>query len=62
MIRAVPNFFKTVYEEATKVVWPTREQTLRKSLMVVISGAIATVIYASLDLGLTNLVRYIINR
>ncbi|MDP3993152.1 MAG: preprotein translocase subunit SecE [bacterium] len=49
-------FLGSVVDEGKKVVWPTRDVVVRHTLMVIISVAIATVIYASLDFGLQKLV------
>ena len=62
MLRAIPNYFRSVIDEGYKVVWPTREQAVKRSIMVIVSVAVATAIFAALDLGLTNVVKYIISR
>ena len=49
-------FFGSVIEEGKKVVWPTRQVVIRHSVMVIVSVAIATLIYASIDYGLQQLV------
>lgn len=49
-------FLGSVVDESKKVVWPTRDVVIRHTLMVIISVAIATLIYASLDYGLQKLV------
>ncbi|MEK7202532.1 MAG: preprotein translocase subunit SecE [Patescibacteria group bacterium] len=52
----VVPFLGSVVDEGKKVVWPTRDVVIRHTLMVIISVAIATLIYASLDFGLQKLV------
>ena len=32
----ITNYFRTSYQELTKVAWPTRQQALRHSLVVII--------------------------
>ena len=49
-------YFGTVIEEGKKVVWPSRDIVIRHTILVVISVAIAIVIFASLDYGLQQLV------
>lgn len=50
------TYFKSVTEEAKKVIWPTRELVLRHTLMVVVSVAIAVLIFGGIDFGLQKLV------
>lgn len=50
------SFLGSVVDEGKKVVWPTRPVVIRHTLMVIVSVAIATLIYASLDFGLQKLV------
>jgi|GEM_PF-1422538 len=50
------GYFISVYEEARKVIWPTRETVFRHTIMVVVSVAIAMLIFAGLDYGLQKAV------
>jgi len=50
------NFVNSVVEEAKKVVWPTREMVVRHTATVIISVAIASVIFAGVDYGFQKLV------
>ncbi len=50
------TFFGSVVDEGKKVVWPTRDIVIRHTAMVIISVAIATLIFASIDFGLQKLV------
>jgi preprotein translocase SecE subunit len=52
----VVPFLGSVVDEGKKVVWPTRDVVIRHTVMVIVSVAIATLIYASLDFGLQKLV------
>lgn len=52
----VVSFLGSVVDEGKKVVWPTRDVVIRHTVMVIVSVAIATLIYASLDFGLQKLV------
>lgn len=60
--RAVPrlgrirSYFREVISELRKVVWPTRQETKRLTLMVLgIAGAVA-VLLGALDVAFTHLV------
>lgn len=50
------GYFKSVIEEGRKVIWPSRETVIRHTTMVIISVAIAVVIFAGIDYGLSKLV------
>jgi preprotein translocase SecE subunit len=52
----VVPFLGSVVDEGKKVVWPTRDVVIRHTVMVIISVAIATLIFASIDFGLQKLV------
>ncbi len=57
MARIAPiQFVRTAIEEGRKVVWPTRQLVLRHTVMVIVSVAIAAVIFAGIDYGLQKLV------
>jgi preprotein translocase SecE subunit len=49
-------FVGSLIEEARKVIWPKRETVIRHTLMVLLSVAVATVIFGAFDLGLQKLV------
>ncbi|MEK9167429.1 MAG: preprotein translocase subunit SecE [Patescibacteria group bacterium] len=49
-------FLGSVVDEGKKVVWPTRDIVIRHTVMVIVSVAIATLIFASIDFGLQKLV------
>ena len=49
------NFFIQLVEEMRKVHWPTRQEALRLSLLVLVLCAIMGVILGSLDFGFTRL-------
>ena len=55
-------FFASVVEEGKKVVWPARPVVIRHTVMVIVSVAIAVLIFASLDYALQNLVIVAINK
>ncbi|QQG50013.1 MAG: preprotein translocase subunit SecE [Candidatus Berkelbacteria bacterium] len=56
------GYLKSTVEEGRKVVWPTRETVVRHTIMVVVSVAVAVLIFASLDYGLKKLVILAIER
>lgn len=54
------NFFKEVKEELGKVVWPSREQTIRYTILVIIVAAVVGLILGGLDYLLTLLTDFLI--
>lgn len=52
-------FLKEVQEELGKVVWPTREQTIRYTLLVVIVAVAVGVFLGGLDYLLTLLTAFL---
>ena len=49
------SFFSQLVEEMRKVHWPTRQETLRLSLLVLVLCIIMGAILGGLDLGFTRL-------
>lgn len=56
------NFLKEVRSELDKVVWPTREQTIRYTILVVIVAIAVGLALGSLDYLLTLLTNFLINK
>ena len=57
-VRLVPRlgYFREVMGELKKVVWPTREETRRLTIMVIIISIAVGVFLGAIDLGFTRLV------
>jgi preprotein translocase subunit SecE len=55
------KYFIDSYHELQKVTWPTRQQLIRDTLIVIVSATIATAILALIDLGLTNALQYLVS-
>lgn len=56
------TFLKEVREELSKVAWPTREQTLRYTVLVLIVAVAVGLFLGGLDYLLTTLTAVIIQR
>lgn len=54
------NFFKEVKAELGKVVWPSREQTIRYTILVVIVAVTVGVLLGGLDFILTSISSFLI--
>jgi preprotein translocase subunit SecE len=58
----VLNYFKEVQAELSKVVWPTREQTIRYTVLVIIVAIGTGLLLGGLDYLLTLLTDYLLDR
>lgn len=55
------KFFKESKSELKKVTWPTKEQLVHNTLVIIAFVAIVTVILSLLDLGFTKLFSLLTN-
>jgi len=55
------KYFIDSYKELKKVTWPTRKQLIRDSAIVIVSAVIVTAFLALVDLGMSNLIQYIVS-
>lgn len=61
MIRPLTNYFQESFQELRHVSWPNRKQIIHHSVVIIISVAVAMLIIAAFDYGLSLLVdRFII--
>lgn len=56
------SFLKEVYEELGKVAWPSREQTIRYSILVIIVAVVVGAFLGGLDYLLTGFTAFLIGR
>ncbi|MBU6447274.1 preprotein translocase subunit SecE [Patescibacteria group bacterium] len=56
------TFLKEAKSEISKVVWPSREQTFRYTIVVIVFSLIISIILGAADYGLVQLLQKIINR
>lgn len=61
MIKAL-DFLKEVRVELQKVVWPTRKQTIQLTMIVVFVTIIVGFFLGAIDLGLTQLLNFILGQ
>lgn len=57
----VVNFVKEVLEELRKVAWPTREQTIRYTILVIVVVLAVGAFLGGLDYLLTSITAFLIN-
>ena len=62
LIRKIIDYFKTSKEEIKKVTWPTREQLIRDTIIVLVVSGILTLFLGGLDyllnIGLQELIKF----
>lgn len=54
------KFFSETYTELTKAVWPTRQELLRLTLMVLSISVVVGLFLGAVDYGLTLLAKFIL--
>ncbi len=55
-------FFGDSWAELKKVKWPTRKELTSYTIVVVVTVLIIAIYFAVLDLGISNLLRFIFER
>lgn len=55
-------FLKEVREELSKVAWPTREQTIRYTILVILVAVVVGLFLGGLDYILTALTTFILEQ
>lgn len=60
MPNPVLEYFRTSKEELEKVSWPSKEDTLRYSALIVVGSILAAIFFGALDFGLGRLVQAVI--
>lgn len=58
----VISFLGESYSELRKVRWPTRKELISYTIVVIVTVAIITVYFAVLDLGISNVIRWVLGR
>ena len=58
----IATFFSEVKTELSKVVWPTKAQTMQYTLMVIVISVLVALILGAADLGLLKLFEKLISR
>lgn len=60
IINSAVNYFKGSYRELGKVSWPSRQEVIWLTSLVIIIIIIAALILALIDFGLTSLINYLL--
>ncbi len=59
-LRSRLKFFGETVSELKKVVWPTRQEAIRLSIMVIIVSVVVAAILGTVDFGFAALVRNVL--
>lgn len=62
MITKPIDFIKEVWQELTKVAWPTREQTVRYTILVIVVAVAVGLFLGGLDAILTALTAFLLKK
>jgi len=60
MFRRIKQFFKDVVTEFKRVQWPTREATIRSTSVVVAVSLVIALYLGTADLGLSDIMQFVI--
>lgn len=55
------QFVREVRQEASKITWPTRKETIVSSIMVCVMATIAAIFFLAADSIIAQLVKFILN-
>lgn len=61
-MKAISNYIRSSFEELTKVVWPTKNQAVRLTIIVLVFCLLMAMFLAAVDYGFGYLYDYIIKR
>ncbi|EKD56173.1 MAG: hypothetical protein ACD_58C00283G0003 [uncultured bacterium] len=59
--KSIKDYFVSVVSETKKITWPTRNQVINQTLIVSISVIVVGIVFALVDSGFSELVKFIIN-
>jgi preprotein translocase subunit SecE len=59
-MQRIMNFFNEVVREMKKVSWPKRKELVNYTITVLATVAFMTVFFAVVDLGISSLIRFVL--
>lgn len=62
MAKTPVTFLKEVQDELKKVVWPTREEVIRLTFVVIFISLVVGLFLGGIDIGLVKLTEIFLNR
>lgn len=61
-MKAITNYIRGGFEELTKVVWPTKNQAIKLTIIVLVFCLVSALVLGALDYGLAELYTYILSK
>ena len=59
-MKVISNYIRGSFEELTKVVWPTKNQAVRLTIIVMVFCILAALFLAMVDYGFSYLYNYLL--
>ena len=56
ILRSISNYFRSSWDEAKKVSWPSQKDTVRFSALVIGISLVTAIFFATLDAGFSHVV------
>lgn len=60
IFKATAAYFRESIEEARKITWPTRQETIRYSILVIVITILVAALFGGLDYIFTTLLKFVI--
>lgn len=60
-MNAIANYINDSLSELRQVRWPTRQQAIRLSLIVIVFTAISSIVFGVIDYGLSQVVSFLLS-
>lgn len=57
----IKDYFTSVISETKKITWPSRQQVINQTIVVVVAVVILAVLFALIDFVFSDLVKILIN-
>lgn len=61
MLQALQNYINEALQELHHVRWPTRQQAIRLSIIVIVFVAVATAVFGGIDYLLAQIVKILLS-
>ena len=60
MVKGALNYFRNSFTELAKISWPSREQTIKLTIAVMVFSVVVASFIGAIDLGLAEVVKRVI--
>ncbi len=62
MLGKLVNYFKESKAELTKVTWPTKDQAIKSTILVIVISITTAIFLGGIDFGLSELLSLLLSR